>query len=192
MKYKFKSLFLIALSVFMLVLVGCTSNDTNNDSSNNSTTNSDSKNPPTNEEYYTYLTDEYNKYLNSNLNDDYDVYVEDFTYDGTYDEFVAGYNTSYENLRSNLEAFKKDLETNVVKGNADVDKLNAEVITGIDKAIIAVDDYTGSFTEKTKDYASLSKDEVVKGFRDIGSSVHNARLDLKNMIDNAKDKLGIK
>ena len=65
-------------------------------------------------------------------------------------------------------------------------------MTKLISTIIAVDDYTGTFVEKTKDYATLSKDEVVKGLRSLTLDAHNARLDLKNMIDNAKDKLGIK
>ena len=48
------------------------------------------------------------------------------------------------------------------KGNDEVDKYNQEMITATDKAIIAVDDYIGSFGERAKDYATLSKDEVVK------------------------------
>ena len=66
------------------------------------------------------------------------------------------------------------------------------MITATDKAIIAVDDYIGSFEEKAKDYATLSKDEVVKGLRSLTLDAHNARLDLKNLYDDAKDKLGIK
>ena len=186
MKKKFKALSLVLLSLLIFGLVGCGSN-------NNTTNNTDKKNPPTNQEYYDYLTERYNHYFNDNtLDTTYDIYVDDFTYDNTYDEFITAYNGSYDQLKNNLEAFKNDLKNNVVKGNDEVDKYNEEVITAADKAIIAVDDYTGTFVEKTKDYATLSKDEVVKGLRSLTLDAHNARLDLKNMIDNAKDKLGIK
>lgn len=196
MKKKFKALSLVLLSLLIFGLVGCGSNNntTNNaNNANNTTNNTDKKNPPTNQEYYDYLTERYNHYFNDNtLDTTYDIYVDDFTYDNTYDEFITAYNVSYDQLKNNLEAFKNDLKNNVVKGNDEVDKYNEEVITAADKAIIAVDDYTGTFVEKTKDYATLSKDEVVKGLRSLTLDAHNARLDLKNMIDNAKDKLGIK
>ena len=45
---------------------------------------------------------------------------------------------------------------------------------------------------KTKDYATLSKDEVIKGLRSLTLGAHDARVDLKNLIDDAKNKLGIK
>ena len=35
-------------------------------------------------------------------------------------------------------------------------------------------------------------EEVVKGLRSLTLDAHNARLDLKNLYDDAKDKLGIK
>ena len=193
MKKKFKALSLVLLSLLIFGLVGCGSNNNTTNNANNTTNNTDKKNPPTNQEYYDYLTERYNHYFNDNtLDTTYDIYVDDFKYDNTYDEFITAYNVSYDQLKNNLEAFKNDLKNNVVKGNDEVDKYNEEVITAADKAIIAVDDYTGTFVEKTKDYATLSKDEVVKGLRSLTLDAHNARLDLKNMIDNAKDKLGIK
>ena len=190
MNKKFKALSLVLLSLFLFGLVGCGNNNTNN---TNNTNNDGKKNPPTNQEYYDYLTERYNHYFNDNaLDTTYDIYVDEFTYDNTYDEFITAYNGSYDQLKTNLQAFKNDLENNVVKGNDEVDKYNQEVITAIDKAIIAVDDYTGTFVEKTKDYATLSKDEVIKGLKSLTLGAHDARVDLKNMLDNAKDKLGIK
>lgn len=189
MKKRIKLLSLLLLSLLLFGLVGCGNNNTNNSTTNDST----KKNSPTNQEYYDYLTERYNHYFNNNtLDTTYDIYVDDFTYDNTYDEFITEYNGSYDQLKTNLETFKKDLENNVVKGNAEVDKYNQEVITSIDKAIIAVDDYTGTFTEKTKDYATLSKDEVIKGLRSLTLGAHDARVDLKNLVDDAKNKLGIK
>lgn len=190
MNKKFKALSLLLLSLLLFGLISCSNNNSPNNTTDNST---NTKNPPTNQEYYDYLTERFNHYFgNNDLDTTYDVFVDNFTYDGTYDEFITTYNNDYVQLKTNLEAFKNDLENNVVKGNDEVDKYNQEVITATDKAIIAVDDYTGSFTEKAKDYATLSKDEVVKGLRTLTLGAHNARLDLKNLIDNAKDKLGIK
>ncbi|WP_297994859.1 hypothetical protein [uncultured Clostridium sp.] len=184
MKKRFKLISLLLLSLLLFGLVGCGDNK-----SNDSTT----KNPPTNQEYFDYLTERYNHYFNnSDLDTTYDIYVDDFTYDDEYYEFVTGYTDSYSQLKTNLEAFKSDLENNVVKGNAEVDKYNQDVITATDKAIIAVDDYNGSFAEKTKDYATLSKDEVVKGLRNLTLKAHDARIDLKNLVNDAKNKLGIK
>ena len=190
MNKKFKALSLLLLSLLLFGLISCSNNNSPNNTTDNST---NTKNPPTNQEYYDYLTERFNHYFgNNDLDTTYDVFVDNFTYDGTYDEFITTYNNDYVQLKTNLEAFKNDLENNVVKGNDEVDKYNQEVITATDKAIIAVDDYTGSFTEKAKDYATLSKDEVVKGLRTLTLGAHNARLDLKKLIDNAKDKLGIK
>lgn len=194
MKKRFKALSLLLLSLLIFGLIGCSHNNATNDSTNNGSTNdSNVKNSPTNQEYYDYLTERYNHYFNNGtLDTKYDIYVDNFTYDNTYDEFITEYNGSYEQLKTNLEAFKKDLENNVVKGNAEVDKYNQEVITAIDKAIIAVDDYNGSFAEKAKDYATLSKDKVIEGLRSLTLGAHNARVDLKNLVDDAKNKLGIK
>lgn len=194
MKKRFKALSLLLLSLLIFGLIGCSHNNATNDSTNNGSTNdSNVKNSPTNQEYYDYLTERYNHYFNNGtLDTKYDIYVDNFTYDNTYDEFITEYNGSYEQLKTNLEAFKKDLENNVVKGNAEVDKYNQEVITAIDKAIIAVDDYSGSFAEKAKDYATLSKDKVIEGLRSLTLGAHNARVDLKNLVDDAKNKLGIK
>ncbi|MDU2266720.1 hypothetical protein [Clostridium celatum] len=187
MKKNLKSLSLFLVSLIMLTLVGCSNNKTSNNSSNSAT-----NTPPTNQEYYDYLTERYDHYFKDNLlNTTYDIYVDDFTYDNSYDEFITAYNGSYDELKADLEAFKKDLQDNVVKGNAEVDKFNQEVITATDKAIISVDDYNGSFSEKAKDYATLSKDEVVKGLKSIGLDVHNAKLDLDNLIDTAKSRLGV-
>ncbi|EKY29279.1 hypothetical protein [Clostridium celatum] len=187
MKKNLKSLSLFLVSLIMLTLVGCSNNKTSNNSSNSATIT-----PPTNQEYYDYLTERYDHYFKDNLlNTTYDIYVDDFTYDNSYDEFITAYNGSYDELKADLEAFKKDLQDNVVKGNAEVDKFNQEVITATDKAIISVDDYNGSFSEKAKDYATLSKDEVVKGLKSIGLDVHNAKLDLDNLIDTAKSRLGV-
>ena len=187
MKKNLKSLSLFLVSLIMLTLVGCSNNKTSNNSSNSAT-----NTPPTNQEYYDYLTERYDHYFKDNLlNTTYDIYVDDFTYDNSYDEFITAYNGSYDELKADLEAFKKDLQDNVVKGNAEVDKFNQEVITATDKAIISVDDYNGSFSEKAKDYATLSKDEVVKGLKSIGIDVHNAKLDLDNLIDTAKSRLGV-
>lgn len=184
MKKRFKLLSLLLLSLLLFGLVGCGDNKSND---------STAKNPPTNQEYFDYLTERYNHYFsNSALDTTYDIYVDDFTYDDEYYEFVTGYTDSYSQLKTNLEAFKSDLENNVVKGNAEVDKYNQDVITATDKAIIAVDDYNGSFVEKTKDYATLSKDEVVKGLRNLTLEAHDARIELKNLVNDAKNKLGIK
>lgn len=182
MKEKFKTISILLLGLLLFGLVGCGSDKT-----------ADKKNPPTNQEYYDYLTERYNYYFNnSDLDTNYDVFLDNFTYDGSYDEFITVYNDDYGQLKRNLEAFKSYLENNVIKGNDEVDKYNQEMITATDKAIIAVDDYIGSFGEKAKDYATLSKDEVVKGLRSLTLDAHNARLDLKNLYDDAKDKLGIK
>lgn len=212
MKFKFKSLLLVSLSISMLLLSGCGKNNSNNVSDNsnktnttdnsttdNSTANNSTNNnsngtaAPTNEEYYTYLTDRYNYYFNNYaLDTTYDIYVDDFTFDNTYDEFITVYNGNYEDLKRDLVSFKNDLETNVAKGNAEVDKVNAEVITSIDKAIIAVDDYNSTFSEKAKDYAQLSKDEIIKGLRALARAPHDARVELHNLVTDAKNSLGIK
>ena len=206
MKFKIKSLLLVSLSISMLLLSGCGKNNSNNvsDNSNNTNTtdnstankstnnNSNSTVAPTNEEYYTYLTNRYNYYFNNYaLDTTYDIYVDDFTFDNTYDEFITVYNGNYEDLKRDLVSFKNDLETNVAKGNTEVDKVNAEVITSIDKAIIAVDDYNSTFSEKAKDYAKLSKDEIIKGLRDLARAPHDARVKLHNLVTDAKNSLGI-
>ena len=184
MKSKFKLLALTLVSLLMLTMAGCGCNSAKDDTA---------QKPPTNEEYYNYLNERYNHYFkDSKLNNDYDIFAEDFTYDGTYEEFIGAYNNSYNDLKTNLEAFKNDLENNVVKGNAEVDKKNQEVITSIDKNITEVDKYTSGFATETKDYATLGKDEVIKGLRAIGRAPHEAKLELDKLVDDAKNSLGIK
>ena len=109
MKEKFKTISILLLGLLLFGLVGCGSDKT-----------ADKKNPPTNQEYYDYLTERYNYYFNnSDLDTNYDVFLDNFTYDGSYDEFITVYNDDYGQLKRNLEAFKSDLENNVilVKGN---------------------------------------------------------------------------
>ena len=184
----------LLVAMLLLTFVSCGNNTAKNNYNSNSqnTTENTSTTPTTKEEYQNYLTERYNYYFgDSNLYDNYDIYAEDFTFNGTNEEFLTVYNNSYVELKANLENFKADLNNFVKKGTPEVDKLNAEVITDIDKAILSVDDYTSGFAEKTKDYATLGKDEVVKGLRTIGKSSHDAMDDLKNLIDDAKEKLGI-
>ena len=184
----------LLVAMLLLTFVSCGNNTAKNNSNSNSqnTNENTSTTPTTKEEYQNYLTERYNYYFgDSNLYDNYDIYAEDFTFNGTNEEFLTVYNNSYVELKANLENFKADLNNFVKKGTPEVDKLNAEVITDIDKAILSVDDYTSGFAEKTKDYATLGKDEVVKGLRTIGKSSHDAMDDLKNLIDDAKEKLGI-
>ncbi len=196
---KKKILLFMIFSLFMLIFISCgnKSSDNNNGNFNTNSTNkesfdTDNVTPPTNEEYYNYLGDKYSQYLGDlALYNDYDIFVDDFTYNGTYEEFITAYNGDYDKLKTNLEAFKHDLQNDVVKGNAQVDKVNQDVITAIDKAIISVDDYTATFAEKTKDYATLSKDEVVKGLRTLATAPHNAKIELDNLMRDAKTSLGL-
>lgn len=191
-----KLILALLLSLLLTTFISCSNTDSNsNDSANNSqntTENNTATTPTTKEDYEKYLTERYDYYFdNPNINDDYDIYEDDFTFNGTNEEFLVAYNNSYNDLKTNLESFKNDLNNYVKKGTPEVDKLNAEVITDIDKAITSVDDYTAGFAEKTKDYATLAKDEMIKGLRDIGKASHDAMTDLKNLVDNAKDNLGI-
>ncbi|WP_302669755.1 hypothetical protein [uncultured Clostridium sp.] len=178
--------------MLLTTFISCSNNDSTTNDSTNTTENNTSTTATTKEDYEKYLTERYDYYFdNSKLDNDYDIYSDDFTFNGTNEEFLVAYNNSYNDLKTNLEAFKNDLNNYVKKGTSEVDKLNADVITNIDKAIASVDDYTGSFAEKTKDYATLAKDEMVKGLKDIGKASHDAMEDLDNLVDNAKAKLGI-
>lgn len=174
----------LLLAILIMTLVSCSNNGSN--------TNNTSSNPTTKEEYANYLEERYNYYFgDSSIYNNYDIYEEDFTFNGTTEEFITAYDDSYINLKSDLESFKADLKNFVKSGTPEVDKLNAEVITDIDKAIVSVDDYNAGVAEKTKDYATLAKDEVIKGFRNIGKASHDAMDNLENLVDNAKDRLGI-
>ena len=88
MKSKFKILSVFSLLFIMLTLVGCGNNTSNNDAGNNDTTNNATNNannnadnkeaPPTNQEYYDYLTERYNYYFgNNDLDTTYDIFVDD-------------------------------------------------------------------------------------------------------------------
>ena len=54
-----------------------------------------------------------------------------------------------------------------------------------------MDDYNSTFSEKAKDYAKLSKDEIIKGLRDLARAPHDARVKLHNLVTDAKNSLGI-
>lgn len=206
MKKNIKGLILSVLLVAMAMvsLVGCGDSDKNtnqdNQGSGSTSQNSSESNkqenttPMTKEEYESYLTERYDYYFDNDTVDAeyeiYDIYDDNFDY-GVYDEFITGYTDFTNKERANLEAFKKDLETNVRKGTPEVDKLNDQVITAIDKAIVETDKYTETFAEKTKDYGTLAKDEVIKGLRDIGRIPHDARVELDKLVDDAKNTLGI-
>ena len=62
MKKNLKSLSLFLVSLIMLTLVGCSNNKTSNNSSNSAT-----NTPPTNQEYYDYLTERYDHYFKDNM-----------------------------------------------------------------------------------------------------------------------------
>ena len=188
----------LLLTLFMLTLVACGTNKTSGKENNKTpATNNASNNtaPMTKEEYAKYLSERYDYYFDNDTvekqYETYNIYNDTFDYSGTYNEFITGFTNFYGAQRDNLKAFKKDLETNVRKGTPEVDKLNQEIITAIDKAILADDKYHEGFGTTTKDYGTLAKDEVIKGLRDIGRAPHEARVELDELIDNAKDKLGI-
>ncbi|MBC5628269.1 hypothetical protein H8S20_05110 [Clostridium sp. NSJ-6] len=186
----------LLLAMLLTTFISCSNNGSNkNNSSNNSqntTENNTSTTATTKEDYEKYLTERYTHYFGDpSKAPEYDIYAEDFTFNGTTEEFLTIYNNSYNDLKTNLEAFKADLQNYVKKGTPEVDKLNADVIAEVDKTITAVDKHNAGFVETTKDYATLAKDEVVKGLRTIGNASHNAMNDLKEMVNNAKSKLSI-
>lgn len=186
----------LLLAMLLTTFISCSNNGSNkNNSSNNSqntTENNTSTTATTKEDYEKYLTERYTHYFGDPSKvPEYDIYAEDFTFNGTTEEFLTIYNNSYNDLKTNLEAFKADLQNYVKKGTPEVDKLNADVIAEVDKTITAVDKHNAGFVETTKDYATLAKDEVVKGLRTVGNTSHNAMNDLKEMVNNAKSKLGI-
>ena len=186
----------LLLAMLLTTFISCSNNGSNkSNSSNNSqntTENNTSTTATTKEDYEKYLTERYTHYFGDpSKAPEYDIYAEDFTFNGTTEEFLTIYNNSYNDLKTNLEAFKADLQNYVKKGTPEVDKLNADVIAEVDKTITAVDKHNAGFVETTKDYATLAKDEVVKGLRTVGNASHNAMNDLKEMVNNAKSKLGI-
>lgn len=204
MKKYLSVLTILGLSLAMVAFTGC-GTDGVDDSANtpskveDNTANKDTATkdtPTTKEEYGKYISERYDYYFkNGTLGEEYNrynIYNDEFTYNGTYDEFVTGFNDFYAKDRANLEAFKKDIEANYRKGDPEVDKYHNEVITSIDKAIAVSDEYSTSFTEKTKDYGTLAKDEVVKGLRDLGRVPHEARMEFNKLVNDAKDRMGIK
>ena len=84
------------------------------------------------------------------------------------------------------------METNIKKGTSEVDKLNQEVITSIDKVVLSIDDFNQSYSTKVKDYGTLAKDEMVKGMQAVGRVPHDARMELDRLVKDAKNTLGIK
>ena len=218
MRKNIKSLIVLTLTMLMLTLVGCggttnddtmngngtnngtsngtnngTTNGTNNGTNNGSNNGTNSTEPMTKEEYEAYLTERYNHYFGDETRyENYNIFGENFNYGGNFNEFATGYTTFYGEETENLKAFRNDLEKNVRKGTPEVDKLNDQVITALDKAITTSEEYGGSFAERTKDYGTLAKDEVVTGLRDIGRAPYDARVELHKLVTNAKTTLGIK
>lgn len=204
MKKYLSVLTILGLSLAMVAFTGCgkdgvtdtpnTPSKVEDNTANKDTATKDT--PTTKEEYGKYISERYDYYFkNDTLGEEYNrynIYNDEFTYNGTYDEFVTGFNDFYAKDRANLEAFKKDIEANYRKGDPEVDKYHNEVITSIDKAIAASDEYGTSFTEKTKDYGTLAKDEVVKGLRDLGRVPHEARMEFNKLVNDAKNRMGIK
>ena len=204
MKKYLSVLTILGLSLAMVAFTGC-GTDGVDDSANtpskveDNTANKDTATkdtPTTKEEYGKYISERYDYYFkNDTLGEEYNrynIYNDEFTYNGTYDEFVTGFNDFYAKDRANLEAFKKDIEANYRKGDPEVDKYHNELMTSIDKAIAASDEYGTSFTENTKDYGTLAKDEVVKGLRDLGRVPHEARMEFNKLVNDAKNRMGIK
>lgn len=204
MKKYLSVLTILGLSLAMVAFTGCgtdgvddspnTPSKVEDNTANKDTATKDT--PTTKEEYGKYISERYDYYFkNGTLGEEYNrynIYNDEFTYNGTYDEFVTGFNDFYAKDRANLEAFKKDIEANYRKGDPEVDKYHNELMTSIDKAIAASDEYGTSFTEKTKDYGTLAKDEVVKGLRDLGRVPHEARMEFNKLVNDAKNRMGIK
>lgn len=183
----------LILSALMLLSVGCSSNNTTDDQSNmDNSSEINTANATTKEDYEKYLNQRYEYYFdNSKLYNEYDIYSDNFMYDGTNEDFVSMYDTEYNNLKTNLESFKNDLTTNVVRGDAEVDKYNDSVISSIDNTISSINQFGTDFSTKAKDYVTLTTDEMVQGVRDLGKLPHEARLKLDDLVENAKDALGI-
>ncbi len=140
----------LLLAMLLATFISCSSNNKSKTNPQTTTENSSQITATTKENYEKYLSERYNHYFgDSNRNKGYDIYSENFTFNGTNEEFLVAYNNSYTNLKTNLQSFKADLQNYVKKGTLEVDNLNAEVITDIDKAILSVDNYTSSFAEKT-------------------------------------------
>lgn len=193
MNKKLKMLTVAALAALSLTLVGCGDDDVPETPPMEDGT-SDTAGM-TKAEYEKYISERYDYYFDNDTMgaqyDMYDIYDDDFDYVGTYDEFITGFNDFYTTDRANLESFRKDIEANYRKGDPDVDKYHNEVITSIDEAMMASDEYAKTFGEKTKDYATYAKDEVVQGLRDLGKVPHEARMQLDKLVEDAKDSLGI-
>ena len=140
----------LLLAMLLTTFISCSNNGSNkNNSSNNSqntTENNTSTTATTKEDYEKYLTERYTHYFGDpSKAPEYDIYAEDFTFNGTTEEFLTIYNNSYNDLKTNLEAFKADLQNYVKKGTPEVDKLNADVIAEVDKTITAVDKHNAGF-----------------------------------------------
>lgn len=148
----------------------------------------------TKEEYAEFLEDRYEYYLdNDELDAKYDVYNfydEEFSYMGSYDEFLSGLNQFAGEERTNLEGLKKELETKVKRGNPEVDAVNDEIIAAINEAILSSDTSSKDFETKAKDYGTYTKDEVIKGLRDLGRVPYEARKAVEDLVEKAKEKLG--
>lgn len=189
-----KHLKTLTLGILTILAVGVVSCSNNTDDMTNETpqTQTDTMSAT---DYEKYAVDRYNYYFhNDQLGmqyDMYNIYSDNFDYTGTYDEFVTGYNDFYTKDKANLEAYKKDLESNYKAGDPEVDKVYNDIMGSVNNSLTAMNDYSESFVEKTKDYATLAKDEVKQGLRDLGEVPHNARVELDKMIQSAKDRLNM-
>lgn len=188
MKKNFKSVLIALLSVLMIGLIGCGNDKTTTENSNSQT-----NTPTTKEEYAKYLDERYNYYLgDSKLTTDYNVYADDFKYTGSNEEFVTAYGDAYGTLKTQLLSLKSDLETNVQKGTDEVDELNQNVITSIDKTVASIDDFDENYKTNVKDYGTLTNDDMIKGFQSIGRAPYDARTELDKLVKDAKNTLNIK
>lgn len=197
MRKIFKPLILLIGALLIFALTGCSNGDkTNNETGTTSENNTANEISPMNKvEYEKYLSERYDYYFDNDVIDSqydiYDIYDDDFNYTGTYDEFINGYTIFYNQETANLKAFRNDLQTNVRRGDPEVDKINDEIITSVDKAIIDSEEYGKTFIEKTKDYGTLAKDQIISGLRDIGRIPYESRKALDKLIDDVDDRLGV-
>lgn len=151
--------------------------------------------PMTKKEYDTYLIERYNYYFNNpTVNEQYssyNIYAPEFAYNGTYQEFLTGFDEFTTTQRENLEAFKKDLETNVRFGNPDVDRINSEIITSVDRAIASSQQYTEQLKVDTNDIGDVGLDEFFVGLREFFRFPYLERESINRLIEDAKDRLGV-
>lgn len=184
---KFKSLIfaLVGIMMFGIVgMVGCTKNSTEMPTEPISPEDKAMTKP---EEYKNMLDEKIKTYMGDiKLSTEYDF--SDVT-DDSKKEVYDAYKKYYTNLDTELTNLENELKTNVVKGDAIVDKANQQIINNIGNLKDVINKNLNELDTNMDSILNMSKEDFTNKMKELEKSSYEARVKLQNSIEEAQNSL---